>query len=86
MRTVENKSGTKEGEMVRVHFSFSRKTILIEMSTDLSVDGGVVGELVFRLLNAFSHLCLVLPVEPFDIFRLLTPSGWPVSPAPNSSF
>lgn len=54
--------------------------------TDLSADGGVVGELVFKLLNAFNHLCLVLPVEPFDIFRLLTPSGWPASPAPNSSF
>lgn len=52
----------------------------------LSDSGGVVGELVFRLLNAFSHLSLGLPVEPFDIFRLAIPSGWPASPPPNSSF
>lgn len=66
------------------HSSF--KVHFHRIVTDLSVDGGVVGELVFKLLNAFNHLCLVLPVEPFDIFRLLTPSGWPASPAPNSSF
>lgn len=68
------------GPFVRYHYYY------VSLSTDLSVVGGVVGELVFKLLNAFSHLCLVLPVEPFDIFRLLTPSGWPASPAPNSSF
>lgn len=38
----------------------------------LSVGGdAVVGELVFKLLKALSHLLLVLlPVEPFDIFRV----------------
>lgn len=55
-------------------------------STDFSDDVGVVGELVLRLLKALSHLCFVLPFEPFDIFLLLTPSGGLTSPVPNNSF